>query len=185
MALLSPSLPSRHGRPPSRAEEGSRAFKAFIYAWISFNGWASCCVDREEDAVIIKALCAEPSLVETFNDIVRNDVAVERELVRFHDLWPIFRASDVRDVEAPAGPRSARVERYLHAVPDAVRAPTCHMRHPDGAPADWGHTLWALYRVRCNLFHGTKSSYGEEDRMIVGAAAGVLVPLTRRLVLGK
>jgi hypothetical protein len=31
--------------------------------------------------------------------------------------------------------------------------------------------------VRCNLFHGQKSGAGNEDRAIVVAAVGVLIPI--------
>lgn len=53
----------------------------------------------------------------------------------------------------------------------------------DSIPVDWAHTLDALYRVRCNLFHGQKSGGGHEDREILSAAVAVLLPLTDGLLL--
>jgi hypothetical protein len=56
--------------------------------------------------------------------------------------------------------------------------PACWKRHMDeggSIPMDWPHTLAALYRVRCNLFHGEKAPYSEIDRTIVRAALRVLV----------
>jgi hypothetical protein len=36
--------------------------------------------------------------------------------------------------------------------------------------------------VRCNLFHGQKSGAGNEDRAIVVAAAGVLIPIAKSVL---
>jgi hypothetical protein len=66
-----------------------------------------------------------------------------------------------------------RVERYASAFPHAVRAPNCHRRRVDeGMPLIGVMRLKALYRVRCNLFHGTESVFGAEDREIVNSATG-------------
>lgn len=129
-------------------------------------------------------LGTDRSLNDTFDDLVRNDLLVARALQRFHALWPIFRTTDVRSGYLTGEPRATRVRRYAADFPRALRAPNCHLRHADGdLPPHWGHALAALYRVRCNLFHGTKSAFGIEDREIVDSAAGVLVPMVRRLVL--
>jgi hypothetical protein len=47
------------------------------------------------------------------------------------------------------------------------------MEH-EHTPLDWGHTLAALYRVRCNLFHGEKARNSENDRLVVSAAYDTL-----------
>jgi hypothetical protein len=41
-------------------------------------------------------------------------------------------------------------------------------------PLDWAHTVKAIYRVRCNLFHGEKARTSEDDERIVLAARDVL-----------
>lgn len=66
---------------------------------------------------------------------------------------------------------------YQSECPGAARAPDCHMTHTGEIEPDWAHTLEALYRVRCNLFHGQKSGGGNEDRMILQAAVRVLLPI--------
>ena len=56
--------------------------------------------------------------------------------------------------------------------------PQCWQTHNasgEEAPLDWAHTLAALYRVRCNLFHGEKSAHSEMDQRVVHAALKVLV----------
>jgi hypothetical protein len=42
-------------------------------------------------------------------------------------------------------------------------------------PLDWSHTLAALYRVRCNLFHGEKARGSENDRVVVARAHETLL----------
>jgi hypothetical protein len=165
------------------------AFEGFIYAWISFNGWASCCCDTDRDRVLIDVLRMDGGVSATFNSLVQSNPTVAGASERFRALWPIFRATDVRsgsDAAAREYSRNGRaglVAYYSHMFPKASRAPDCHARHdPEPIQADWGHTLEALYRVRCNLFHGTKSTDGQVDREVVDAAAAVLVPVVNHLV---
>jgi hypothetical protein len=60
--------------------------------------------------------------------------------------------------------------------PTAARKyePQCYFEH-DEVPLDWGHTLAALYRVRCNLFHGEKAWSSENDRLVVARAHETLL----------
>ena len=51
--------------------------------------------------------------------------------------------------------------------------PRCFCEH-DEPPGDWSHMLSALYRVRCNPFHGEKVRSFESDRAVVAAARATL-----------
>jgi hypothetical protein len=171
------------------ATRSSHAFEAFIYAWISFNGWASCCCDHDADGMLVKVLRADERVIARFDALVDSDSAVARAVDQFRALWPIFRAADLRSDRDTAertyrdSGRAALVAYYSHEFPEAVRSPDCHLRHDSGIiVADWAHTLEALYRVRCNLFHGAKSAYGAADREIVEVASAVLVPVVKHLV---
>lgn len=164
-------------------------FEAFIYAWISLNGWASCCCDRDRDRDLINILRSDPKVSAAFDSLVRSDSQVARAVVEFRDLWPIFRTSQVRAGQEAAafehrlGGRQALIAYYTRQFPRAERAPDCHLgHHPGQIQADWAHTLEALYRVRNNLFHGTKSSNADVDREIVDAAAAVLVPVVEHML---
>jgi hypothetical protein len=46
-------------------------------------------------------------------------------------------------------------------------------------PLDWAHAMKALYRVRCNLFHGEKARTSEDDKRIVTAAYNVLAEVAQ------
>lgn len=182
--------PTRGGTR-SPVHRSGHTFEAFIYAWISFNGWASCCCATDADRDLVNVLRSDESISASFDRLTSSDPALGEALDRFRSLWPIFQASQVRaDFEAQGEYRNhgtvGLVAHYSDHYPRARRAPDCHLRHPAGAiPADWAHTIEALYRVRCNLFHGTKSVLGHRDREVVDAAAAVLVPVVQHLLRGR
>ena len=97
---------------------------------------------------------------------------------QFAELWPIFRVSDLRkhSIDYLGGGYESRKEltrAYLDAGATKFE-PQCYLEH-DEVPLDWGHTLVALNRVRCNLFHGEKGRSSESDRLVVGRAHETLV----------
>ncbi len=95
-------------------------------------------------------------------------------------MWPIFKAQKLHRKGIfgwQRVDRAALVNAYLAADVDDYQ-PKCwerHIRESGEVPLDWPHTLEALYRVRCNLFHGEKFAHSEMDQMIVSAAFRVLV----------
>jgi len=171
----------------AEAEISLEAFEAFIYAWIGFNGWASCCCDVERDIALVQMMTLDGRLSATFDGLMRRR-AFSDAAQTFSSLWPIFRVSDLpEDIrrDRPRGGRDVVTAYYQSCCPAANRAPECHLngRH-ESQPIepDWAHTLAALYRVRCNLFHGQKSGAGHEDREILQAAVEVLVPIARSVL---
>jgi hypothetical protein len=160
-------------------------FEAFIYAWIGLNGWASCCCAEDRDNAQLHMMTLDDRLTRNYARITR-DVAVRDAAERFASYWPIFRVSDldesIRRNRPNHGSRADVVAYYDKSNAQAQRSPECHLNHPGQIKADWSHTLQALYRVRCNLFHGQKSGAGKEDRDIVVAAAGVLIPIAESVL---
>jgi hypothetical protein len=160
-------------------------FEAFIYAWIGFNGWASCCCAQDGDTTQLHMMMLDDRLTQNYNRITQEGV-VRDAAVRFASYWPIFRVSDlgesIRRNRPNHGSRADVVAYYQKSNAKAIRAPECHLNHRGRIEADWPHTLQALYRVRCNLFHGQKSGAGKEDREIVVAAVGVLIPIAESVL---
>jgi hypothetical protein len=161
-------------------------FGAFIYAWIGLNAWASCCSGEEQDRTQLDLMMLDEDLTDHFERLTAegpNGEAAER----FRALWPIFKVADLPEHIRRSRPQHKGRERvisyYEELLPDADRAPRCHRRHESAIPRDWAHSLESLYRVRCNLFHGQKSSGGHEDRAIVDAAAAVLLPVAQSVVI--
>jgi len=148
------------------------SFEAFIFNWISLNGWAAVVTGSEQDTQWIRALAESRALQEIFNKL-RRDPAFDRETANFGALWPIFRASEQRKLGIPiTSDRSDVVKASLAAKIE--HQPQCFVAHSGRPPADWPHTLHALYRVRNNVFHGEKGIWVDADRLIVDTASNVL-----------
>jgi hypothetical protein len=157
------------------APEGD--FESFIYLWIALNGWAACVTGEDSDPTWKEALMADPSLNEEFDRLVSDSTATAAAARRFAELWPIFRASDLRagGIEYSSDVYESRAEMTQAYLNSGARfAPRCFVEH-DELPLDWGHTLDALYRVRCNLFHGEKARSSENDQLVVGCARDTLL----------
>lgn len=159
-------------------------FEAFIHAWISFNGWAACVTGIDTDRKWLNALMLDKTMWVLFNKLA-SDEDVSKELESFHKLWPIFRAQAIRrrGIHGYGFERSKLVERYFD---EGIKSfePQCYKRHLDEkeeVPLDWPHTIAAIYRVRCNLFHGEKARTFESDHTIVSSAFKVLISIEKEL----
>jgi hypothetical protein len=159
----------------------SDPFEAFIFLWIAFNAWASCVTGHDSDRQWLEALKADRDTAATFERL-RADPAslVSRHLEDFSNLWPIFRVEELRrlGIHYWAGRGQNRQERIRRFIAEGAQQfrPKCwiHHQHAGERPADWAHTLEALYRVRSNLFHGEKARSSENDQQVVRAAHGTL-----------
>lgn len=173
-------------------ERGSgQPFEPFIYAYIALNGWAACCSGTDTDRFQVETMAADPVLETEFQALCQADLSYLRSAETFRDLWPIFKAAELRRRQGELRPnqrpfprtRRDLVDYYLAQDPPIERSPSCYPKHvTEGYPLDWAHTVDALYRVRCNLFHGEKGLHNENDKAIVTAAADVLVPFLKRLL---
>src|SRR5581483_11380716 len=99
---------------------------------------------------------------------------------QFAELWPVFDVRSLRRLHISSlytRIRSSVIEHYLAAGATNFD-PKCWKRHKDAGdpiPIDWPHTLAALYKVRCNLFHGQKAGHSEMDQQIVSLAFHTLM----------
>lgn len=152
---------------------GDSSFESFIYLWIAFNSWAACVTGSDADHEWQRGLVADPTLNEEFDQQMSAATETAEAARRFAELWPIFRVSKLRErgIDYWSGQYRSRDE-MIHTYLDAGArefAPECLFDHEE-LPLDWGHTLAALYRVRCNLFHGEKAGSSENDQVVVSAA---------------
>ena len=169
-------------RPPEDS------FEPFIFGWIGFNGWAACCSDMDDDRDWGRALGSCPELVKSFEATKDAKIDFAGAVQEFSSYWPIFKAQELRRerIDPTGETRSKIVAHYLAHKPRLSRAPECFEDHTNArraVPADWPHTLKALYQVRCNLFHGNKTPNSEMDRQIVYSALRVLVPFMSLYIL--
>jgi hypothetical protein len=160
--------------------KGGDSFEPFIYLWIAFNGWAACVTGRDHDPEWQKALARDERLRTDFEAIMARSEAFEIAAREFAAWWPIFRVDELRGLpldhwQPPDVDRRLLTAEFINAGARRYE-PVCwpeHERRGD-SPVDWPHTLAALYRVRCNLFHGEKSRSSENDHAVVTRAFDVL-----------
>jgi hypothetical protein len=166
----------RATRSGARAED----FASFIYLWIAFNGWAACVTGKDADWAWNRALIADPDLNDRFAELVADpSTRTSAAALRFSELWPIFRVAELRErgIDSWASEQQERAAMAAGYVEAGARKfePRCYVTHQGQPPVDWGHTLAALYRVRCNLFHGEKARSSENDQTVVAAAYSTLL----------
>ena len=158
----------------------SSPFEAFIYLWISFNGWAACVTQLDIDRQWVSCLANDEEIADDFSHAIATVPDLSIAAQRFHAYWPIFEVRHLRRRELlwhGLKDRSAIIKHYI-ANGATECEPRCAIRHlqaNEPIPLDWPHTVNALYRVRCNLFHGEKSLQSEDDESIVSAALACLL----------
>jgi hypothetical protein len=55
-----------------RDVEGEAVFEPFIYAWIAFNGWASCVTGQDQDAQYLRSIIHDAELNGLFTSLVQS-----------------------------------------------------------------------------------------------------------------
>jgi hypothetical protein len=174
-----------------RAEAGLAAgqqdsFEPFIYLWIAFNAWSACVTREERDTAWRDALISDRSICATFDELVADEQSpLSHAATHFRDLWPIYKVEELRrlGVDYWTGADLRRAERGAEYRAAGVEQfePRCWADHLEcnESPLDWPHTLAALYRVRCNLFHGEKARSSVNDQQVVHAAYTTLLSFIR------
>lgn len=166
-----------------RGEEEA-IFESFIFAWMSVNAWAACVTGQDQDREYMSRLKRDLELRQRFQDLLAANETFRSEVGAFMALLPIFKAQRLRREGLRSEIRMSRreiVQRYLDAGVTEFE-PECaewHLRQGEVIPADWPHFIAAVYRVRCNLFHGEKSAHSEMDRAIVHSAFNALTSFFR------
>ena len=161
-------------------------FEPFIVAWIAFNSWGRCVTEGDRDADIIDALAANQKLGRDFEELKKDSKEFTEAAQEFHGLWPIFKVQALRKrnltYHLTNRKREDTIKYYLDSgIKDYE--PKCwkhHRNRGEKVPLDWAHTLKAIYRVRCNLFHGEKAIHSEIDRKIVLSAFRVLIHMLKK-----
>lgn len=156
-----------------------KSFEPFLYAWYAFNGWAACVTDTDRDRDIIDTLASDQTIRDDFAKAIQNNPTVSARVTDFSALLPIFDVKSLnrRGILSKAtGNRQERGAYYLSQGANQYE-PRCWQRHHqagEAVPVDWAHIVNALYKVRCNLFHGLKAAHSEMDETVVHSAYLVL-----------
>ena len=157
------------------------SFEPFIFSWFAVNGWAACVSGVDQDRAYLDALMCDQTMCDDFTRLLSDSESpFGSYAAAFARLWPIFEVKELRRrgiMRYSSGDRDGIVNRYLASGARKFEPP-CWKRHRDAGeqvPLDWPHTLTAIYRVRCNLFHGEKAAHSEIDQRVVSSAFRTLL----------
>ncbi len=137
---------------------------------------------------IIRTLKQDQALGRKFHNLSISDPHFASCATQFSLLWPIFEVKSSPHVSfKDSDDRKKIVESYFDEGAE-VYAPPCWKRHEQEVTLekiiDWPHTIDALYKVRCNLFHGEKVVSSENDKQIVSGALRILVYFFKEIMHG-
>lgn len=156
------------------------SFEPFVFSWFSVNAWAACVTGEDQDSRYMQRLISDSDLQAEFENLLNQNETFRTHANAFAECWPIFKVKNIRDQRVSIqakGNRQQAVSHYL-ATGATEFQPQCwnaHQERNEPCPIDWPHTIAAIYRVRCNLFHGEKHAHSEMDQNVVHAAFRVLL----------
>lgn len=161
-------------------------FEPFIFTWIALNAWGECVSRQERDEDWVKSLALDPELNRQFAGFLDDtSVGARAAAERFRQYWPIPRVQVWRrdPNRRPVADTVHDRARFFHQqrIPCEPGCAWQHFEEGEEVPLDWEHFLPAVYRVRCNLFHGEKSPYDPDDGIIVQSSFQTLVSFMARL----
>lgn len=168
-----------------RSASPEECFEPFIFAWIALNAWGECITNQEHDEDWVRSLAHNDALNRRFGEFLACSTINRRMVEMFRNYWPVPRVQVWRrfNDQSPQSNTSHDRARFFkeRRIPCA---PQCALQHLDAGqevPLDWEHFLPAVYRVRCNLFHGDKSPYDLHDARIVHSSFTSLVEFMNEL----
>lgn len=159
----------------STRRDPEAAFESFVFAWIAVNAWAACVTKQDADREYMHWLSRDAGLREAFDKLLCEDQEFRQEVQSFFALLPIFKAQSLRRAGLRVDESASRretVQRYFdtQTIPFEPECAKYHLDRGEAIPCDWPHFINAVYRVRCNLFHGEKAAHSEMDQKIVRSA---------------
>jgi len=123
------------------------SFSKFVFLWICFNAWLGYKSDKFLDSEMIKWLLKQTSLVSDLVSSYENAKKTEpfrENLKTLADMSPIY------DSRGRRSPIKIKDEN------------------------DFENVVKAIYRVRCNLFHGGKEANDSRDKKLVEVSKRIL-----------
>lgn len=149
------------------------AFFPFMLVWMGFNGWMESVTGEHKDIDMIKAIADNERCTAAYKCSMDEQSYFYDAVMAFIEMWPVINVRDLRNKISPNAFDLFDREQLMNKVREKA------VRHN---PKDWvydHHPTWAqllstIYAVRCNLFHGAKSSHNDRDRELVLACDRIL-----------
>lgn len=143
-----------------RSHNEGDQFASFVFIWFCFNAWLEFLSSGRTDREMLEELKAKSinmnSFVEAY-DVASSDEFFKRSL---RDLISKSTEEPIRDVHGQRQPVSINDEN------------------------DFANIVEAIYRIRCNLFHGGKDANDNRDQVLVQDAAMILRQWVGKLIAG-
>lgn len=143
-----------------RSHNEGDQFASFVFIWFCFNAWLEHITNNDTDAGMINELAERNqstlSLTNAYDSVLADDDLLRRSV---RDLIKKSQEKPIRDARA-------RKEPILIADEN-----------------DFENIVWAIYRIRCNLFHGGKEADNLRDQALVRDAAMILRQWIGKLVI--
>jgi len=136
-------------------EKGSNEqdiFSKFIFLWFCFNAWISHLSDEESDAGMMRELANRDARMSDLFSIYDTLMEATPTVFRVH-VQTLAAASPIEDARG-------------------IRPPVVI-----ASESDFPNVIWGIYRVRCNLFHGSKNAKDPRDQKLVVVAGQILEKL--------
>jgi hypothetical protein len=157
----------------SATDSQRSAFSSFVNVWLAFNGWMESVTDADTDADMISALANHQRMVNAYDGLMAHSSEF-RDLVEFFATgWPVLNVRDVR--------RKLGRDAFWRLSPDDLMEEVVRRdvkRQPFhwdvGNEVTWPLLLRAVYCIRCNLFHGSKSPQNFRDHQLVVSCDRIL-----------
>jgi hypothetical protein len=154
-------------------EDFNGPFLRFPQLWFAFNNWAMRVTEAETDRDMIDALAKSPVLKNSFARLLAQSPMFRNAATGFAQFWPIFDVKDIRRKGLRHKFHGLDRQVYTRKMLDA------RIRHaPEGKfdqdEPTWDQTIQAVYKVRCNLFHGEKGDSSDDAGIVNGALQTML-----------
>ena len=121
-------------------------FDRFTSLWISFNAWLTYESKKDNDRNRIEWAKVDLSLCSKYSELIKDDVAFKVDANALQTLCPISRN---RSYKGSSEVRISNVNNF-------------------------GEVLEAIYVIRCNFFHGSKSPDDARDLALTELALRIL-----------
>lgn len=127
-------------------------FSRFVFLWFGFNAWLDYKTQKETDAEMIRDLTDKSrrviDLLDAYNTSFNSGTEVFKNNLK--TLVLISKQKPIEDTKGKRGPISVQDEN------------------------DFANIVLAIYRIRCNLFHGGKQANDPRDFKLVTVAQRIL-----------
>jgi len=132
----------------------------FVCLWICFNAWLDCRSDENTDKEMIVWL------IKKFHENKSCDLIHQYEMAKKTDPF----VNSLKGLVLESQKEPIKSER------GAWRSIRIHNEH------DFENILKAIYKVRCNLFHGQKNADKPRDKKLIQLCSSILLKWMGNLV---